>query len=311
MSQAMNTPLTHPHVPPSSTQHKLPRKLTPPTSHLRIPTLQTPNRSVRTPHPRHNTIRTHIYLHSTTYLLHRTETYIPCTSSPSKLSRDTTPTLLRNSTTPPPLDASPPSTNFTQQATVLRRLYGTLLSHLTQFHTDLLNAHDSRQRQLADYQTHLTTPLTSRYTETQHTDTHHTLQHTLHKTTSLADSINTLHHLPPIHKKYESWIQQLPALHLPGNGSTSMTHRRYHLLQKSVKRAIRTHKQLHQSLCTTLGRQRNKVIDHTLNINFLSDACHMVHPTQLSTTTTLHHHNHLQDSGLPHSPHTQQLYLHN
>ena len=34
--------------------------------------------------------------------------------------------------------------------TILRRIYDTLLAHLNQFHTDLLDAHDSRQRQLAD-----------------------------------------------------------------------------------------------------------------------------------------------------------------
>ena len=174
---------------------------------------------------------------------------------------------------------------------LLRRLYDSLLLHLAQFHTDILDAHYSRQRQLTDYQNKYTTPLTSRYAETQHNDTNDTLQHTLHKTTSLADSINTPHHFLSIHTKYDSWIQHLPQLYLPTNEATHMIHRRYHILHKSLKRANRIHKQLQQSLCTALGRQRNKVIDHKLNINLLSDACHMVHPTQrtppqLCATTT-------------------------
>ena len=69
-------------------------------------------------------------------------------------------------------------------------------------------------------------------------------------------------------------------LHLPANDSTHMTHRRYHILHKYLKRAIRTHKQLQQSMCTELGRQRDKVINNKLNINLLSDAFHTVHSTQ-------------------------------
>ena len=176
--------------------------------------------------------------------------------------------------------------------TILRSLYDTLLAHFTQFHTDLLDTHNSRQRQLVVYQTKYTTPLTSRYTETQQIYTHHALQHTRHKTTTLADSINILHHFLPIHKNYDSWIQQLSPLHLPANESTNMTHRRYRILHNSLKRTIRARKQLQQFLCTELGRQQNKVIDHKLNINLLIDACHMVHPTQrtppqlCATTTT-------------------------
>lgn len=132
---------------------------------------------------------------------------------------------------------------------LLRRLYDILLVHLTQFHTDILDAHDSRQRQLTDYQTKYTTPLTSRYTETQHTDTYDALQHTLHKTISLADSINTPHHFLPIHTKYDSWIQHLPQIDLPTNESTHMIHRRYHILHKSLKRANRIHKKLQQYPC--------------------------------------------------------------
>ena len=175
--------------------------------------------------------------------------------------------------------------------TVLRRLYNTLLVHLKHFHTSILDAHDSRQQQLADYQTYFTTPHTSQYSETQRTDTHHTLHLNLHKTTALAASINTPHHLTPIHTKYEAWIKKLTYHPIPTNETSLTTQRRYQLLHRSAKRAIRTHKQLHKSMCAALGRQRNKIIDHKININLLSDACNMVHPKnrtppQLCATTT-------------------------
>ena len=78
-----------------------------------------------------------------------------------------------------------------------------------------------------------------------------------------------------------------------------MTHRRYHLLHKSLKHTIRTYKQLQQSLCTALSCQENKMIEHKLNMNLHSEVCHMVHPThqtpsQLFATTTTS-----QAPGLP------------
>ena len=101
---------------------------------------------------------------------------------------------------------------------------------------------------------HFAIPLTSRYVERTHTNTHHTLQHTLHKTTSFTNSINTLHQFLHIHTKYDTWLQQLPVHHLPANESIPMIQRRYHLLHKLLKRAIRNHKQLKKSRCTALYR---------------------------------------------------------
>ena len=144
-----------------------------------------------------------------------------------------------------------------------------------------------------DYQTHFITPLAYRYAKTQHATTHHNLQNTLYKTTALSDSVNTPYHFLLIRTKYNTWLQQLPAYHIPANESATIIHRHYHLLHKSLKHTVRTHKQLHQSLCSILGHQRKKVIDHKLNINLLSKACHMVHPkertpSQLCATTTTH-----------------------
>ena len=112
----MNTPLTQTHDKPSPTQHTSPRKPLPPTLHIRIPTLLTPTHTVRQPHPRHTIIRTPIDLHITTSLLQRTEIYRQCKSSPNKLSHATTPTPLRDSTTPLPRNALTPFTQSTQEA---------------------------------------------------------------------------------------------------------------------------------------------------------------------------------------------------
>ena len=107
----MNTLLTDPHELLSPTHHNSPRKPPTSTAHIRMPTLQTPTRHTRPPHPRYYTIRTPIELTHTTSLLHRPETYTPYKSSPHKISHNTTQPLPHHATTPTPQQTSPPTHN--------------------------------------------------------------------------------------------------------------------------------------------------------------------------------------------------------
>ena len=118
---------------------------------------------------------------------------------------------------------------------------------------------------------------------------------------ALADIINTHHHFLPIKNKYDTWRQHLTAHHILDNEFSPMTRRRYNILIIPLKHAIHIHVQLQKSLCNTLVRQCNKMIDHKLNINILSETFHMVHPKhhtppQLCIITTV-----LQPPANPHS----------
>ena len=186
---------------------------------------------------------------------------------------------------------------------VLQRMYTTLLRNLAQFNTEIFDAHDSHdshQRQLEDYQTHFFPPLANHYTETYRNNTHQRLHTILHYNTALADIINTPRHFIPINSKYVAWLHKLTTHHIPDNESPSLTRRRYNLLRTSLKHTNHIHTQLQKFLFIVPGCQRNKMIDHKLNISLLNEAFHMVHPKrliipQLCATTTMH-----QTPGKPH-----------
>ena len=164
MNQTMNTLLTHPHELSSPTHHNSPRTPPTPISHIRIPTLQTPTRSTRPPHPRHYTIRTSIELHRTTSLLYCPKTYTPCKSSPHKLSHNTTQPPPHDATTPMPHDTSLPYTQSTHQ-TITPQLQYRSTTHVCHTAQNYLPYHRTTTTPASPHGISINMPLTpDRYT---------------------------------------------------------------------------------------------------------------------------------------------------
>ena len=107
MNPNLNINLTSMHnaTPPTHPQSRHSSSI--PSAHINIPTLQTPNRPARAPHPRHYSIRKPIEPNITTSLLHPTGLHETRTTYPLHIAHTTQPSPTHGSTTPPAHDTSP------------------------------------------------------------------------------------------------------------------------------------------------------------------------------------------------------------
>ena len=109
----LNNNLTSIHTTTPPRHHQSRHSASIPKAQINIPTLQTPNRTARTPHPRHYSTRKPINSNITTSLLHHTDLHEARTAYPLHNAHTTQPSLNHGGTPPPAHDTSPPHTQPT------------------------------------------------------------------------------------------------------------------------------------------------------------------------------------------------------